>query len=605
MKKFGIIFATLLGMLIVGISCRSEFLEVEPPGSYSEPSLQNAAGVEGMLIAAYAVLDGTWFDSWGEARFNQQSGASNWIWGSVRSDDSYKGTEPNDGADLQQIERFETQPNFGPLNNKWVNGVYDGVGKANVTIRNIALAEDLTPEQAIRIEGEARALRGHFHFEGLKVFGRVPFVDENVGIDIPFAEVKNPEDNNPVNQNFIWSDIEADLQFAYDNLPGTMPNPGRINKYAAGALLAKVFMFQGKWAQAEPILDDIINNGTLANGTPLALMDRFNENFRADMEGSNTESMFAYEASFGDGSISNGNYEHTLNQPHGSNARTACCGFFQPSLNLGNSYQVDANGLPLLDDFNNNDIVTDEGLETDDPFTPEQGPLDPRIDWTIGRRDIPFLDWGINPGSGSLGWVRDPNNGGPYNPVKTVPTFAEFDAQLAGVIDWGFTSMAKNVHIIRYSDVLLLAAEVKAELNKLGEALDLVNQVRARAANEDAWVKLEDGSNAANYQIGLYPAFGSQADALEAIRFERKIELAMEGHRFFDLVRWHVNSDKSALPFDMISYMNDYLAVESSKRPHLVGATFEERHLYAPIPLNVIAQSTVGGVENITQNAGY
>ena len=597
MKKNRILILSVIGLLTVAVSCKDEFLEVDPPGAYSEPSLQNAKGVEGMLIATYSALDGSWFESWGNNRFGQAGGASNWLWGSVTSDDAYKGTEPSDGVSFFQIETFIAQPNVGDFNFKW-GAVFDGIGKANATIRNVEQAGDLTEAQATRILAEARALRGHYHFEGVKVFGRVPFVDETVGIEIAFPEVQNPAPGEP----FIWSDIEADLRFAYTNLPGTMPNPGRINKYAAGALLAKVLMFQGKWSEAEPILDDIYQFGTTASGAPLELMENFNEVFRGDFESSNNEMMFAYEASYGDGSISNGNYEVTLNQPHGSSARTSCCGFHQPSQNLANSFRVDGSGLPFLDTFNDTDIKTDEGVPAGDPFSPETAPLDPRIDWTLGRRGIPFLDWGVNPGS-TGGWVRDPVNGGPYNPVKSVPTFAEFDAQLAGVIDWGFTSSAKNVHIVRYADVLLMRAEVKAELGQLGEATAMINMVRDRADNN--LVRFEDGTVAANYQLGLYGSFASQADALKAIRFERKIELAMEGHRFFDLVRWHMNSSRRALPFDMVAHMNAYLDKERQLRPHLATAVFAERNMYQPIPQSVISQSTVGGVENISQNPGY
>ncbi|MEM6804344.1 MAG: RagB/SusD family nutrient uptake outer membrane protein [Bacteroidota bacterium] len=326
--------------------------------------------------------------------------------------------------------------------------------------------------------------------------------------------------------------------------------------------------------------------------------------FRADKENGNPELMFGYEAAFGDGSISNGNYEYTLNQPHGSNARTACCGFFQPSQNLANSYKVDADGLPMPATFNDADIVTDEGVPATDDFTPETGTLDARIDWTLGRRGIPFQDWGINPGS-TGGWVRNVPNGGVYNPVKSVPSIAEFDAQLAGVINWGFTSSAKNVHIIRFADVLLLAAEVEAELNNLDQAQTYVNRVRARAANPEGFVKLEDGTDAANYIVGQYAGFGSQADALTAIRFERKLELAMEGHRMFDLVRWHRNSSTSALSFDIVSFMNAYFAKEQGKRSHLSGASFSETYIWMPIPTQVISQSFVGGEQNITQNPGY
>ncbi|RMG25782.1 MAG: RagB/SusD family nutrient uptake outer membrane protein [Bacteroidetes bacterium] len=581
-------------MLVLGIACQDEFLDVSPPGSYSAPSLQNAKGVEGMLIATYSALDGSWFENWGNHHFNQSGGASNWVWGAIRSEVAYKGTEESDGVNFNPIERAEVQPGNPVLNDKW-DACYDGIGKANATLQNLEKAKDEFSESDYnRVKAEARFLRGHFHFEAVKVFGRAPYVDETV---TDFPSVKNSD-------QIIWADIENDFRFAYETLPGTMPAAGRVNKYAAGAMLAKVMIYQAKWAEAKPILDDVINNGTTSEGVPLALTPKYHDNFRADKEQGNSELMFGYEASFGDGSISNGNYENTLNQPHGSNARTACCGFFQPSQNLANSFKVDDKGLPMPDTYNDSDIVTDEGVPATDPFTPEQGPLDARIDWTLGRRGIPFLDWGINPGS-TGGWVRNVPNGGPYNPVKTVPTLAEFDAQLAGVINWGFTSSAKNVHIIRFADVLLFAAEVEAELNNLAAATNYVNMVRERAANQDGWVKFEDGTPAANYNVGLYPVFASQADALKAIRFERKLELAMEGHRMFDLVRWHRNSAKSALPFDAVAYMNDYFAKEQIKRAHLAGATFEERYLWMPIPVSVITQSTVGGVQNITQNPGY
>ncbi len=582
--------------LFWSLSCSDEFLEVTPPGSYSTPSLQNARGVEGMLISAYSALDGSWFESWGNAQFNQNGGASNWIWGGVRSDVAYKGTEPSDGVDINPIERAEVQPSNPYLGNKW-NASYDGVGRANAALEALQgedVRAELGEERALQIEGEARFLRAHFIFEAVKVFKNAPFVPEGTQ---DFAAISN-------SAGPPWAELEADLQFAYDNLPDQMSAEGRVNRAAAGAMLGKVYMFQGKYSDALTVFTDVINNGTTSAGTPLALTPRFHDNFRADMEAGNTEIMFAYEASFGDGTIANGNYENTLNQPHGSAARTACCGFFQPSQDLVNSYLVDANGLPMLDTYRSEDFVTDEGVAADADFTPEDSPLDARIDWTVGRRGIPFLDWGINPGSTS-GYVRNVPNGGIYNPVKTVPTIAEFDAALAGVIDWGFTSTAKNVNIIRFADVLLLGAEAAAETGDLGTAVEWVDMVRERAANTNGWVTNEDGSFAANYNVGLYGSFSSQAEALQAIRFERKLELAMEGHRMFDLVRWHENSSSSALAFDAVAYMNDYLSTESEIRNHLSGASFSETYLYMPIPTDVITQSTVEGVQNIVQNPGY
>jgi len=645
MKNVRIISLALV-TLLWGVSCSDDFLKVEPPGSYSEPSLVNAKGVEGMLIATYSALDGSWFENWGNNHFNQNGGASNWIWGSVRADDGYKGTEPTDGPDLTLVWQNELQPTMGYVSNKW-DANYDGIGKANATLRNIQGAADMSDADKIRVEGEARFLRAHFHFEGVKVFGRVPYVDETV---LDFSTIGNSDE-------IIWPQIEADLLFAWNNLDYVMPAPGRANKAAAGAMLAKVYMYQRKWSDAKPILDEVIGSGQTSSGATLALMPNYYHNFRADMELSNTESLFGYEANFGDGSISNGNYEQTLNQPHGSSAPTACCGFFQPSQNLVNSMEVDGvTGLPLLDTFNDVNILEDNGIpsasawdaaltyNTGDGVAVKTGiqtvvytsntdgntgndpassgtwdvawtedittALDSRLDWTVGRRGIPFLDWAgkaDNPGSNG-GYVRDPIFGGPYNPVKTVPTQAEFDASLAGVIDWGFTSSAKNVHIIRLADVLLMSAEVEAELTNLTGALNRVNEVRTRAANSEVVTEADNVTPAANYSVGLYTAaeFGNAQDALKAIRFERKIELAMEGHRFFDLVRWSSNNPynptgSSASEIDMVAYMTAYYAAEAAERTVLSQAEFNANDMLAPIPDDVLTNSQ----GQITQNPGY
>lgn len=592
--KFKYITTVVVAMLLTVISCDESFLEVSPPGSYSEPSLQNLKGVEGMLIAAYSGLDGSWFESWGNNHFNQNGGASNWIWGAMRGDDSYKGTEESDGVDLNPIERHETLPSNPYLNNKW-DACYDGIGKSNAVLRTLAALTDVDAATLARIQGEARFLRAHYHFEAVKVFKNPPFVDETI---TDFPAVKNDVP--------AWASIEADLQYAYDNLPDVMNAAGRANKYAAGAYLAKVMVFQGKWAEAKPILTDVINNGVTAAGTPLALHEKFSDNFSASMESGSPEMIFAYEASYGDGSISNGNYENTLNQPHGSTARTSCCGFFQPSQTLVNAFKTE-NGLPQLDTYNDTDVPSDEGLALTDPFTPYAGDLDPRIDWTVGRRGIPFLDWGEHPGSSGAGYVRKVDNGGPFSPVKTVPRIADFDNNLAGVIDWGFTSSALNVQIMRFADVILMLAEVEAELNNLQAATDLVNQIRRRAANADGFVKTDAGDDAASYVINEYPAFGSQTEALKAIRFERLIELAMEGHRMFDLVRWQEATDagNTAAPFDIVAHLNSYLTKEQADRVHLANASFDKKYMYMPIPERVITQSTVDGVQNIVQNPGF
>jgi hypothetical protein len=384
-----------------------------------------------------------------------------------------------------------------------------------------------------------------------------------------------------------------------------MDNAGRANKWDSGAYLAKLYMFQSKWQEALDLLN-VVKNGTTAAGDAYALVAKYNDNFNTDAEAGNTESVFAYEASALDGTIANGNYENTLNQPHGSSAEYAgCCGFFQPSYSMVNSFKVDGAGLPLFDTYNDSDLLSDEGLLSSAPFTPDATtPLDPRLDWTVGRRGIPYLDWGPHPGNN---WIRQVANGGPFSPIKNVPYLSEKGGTAASV-DWGFTSNATNVKIIRYADILLWLAEAEAEVGSLTNALTLVNQIRTRAANPAGFVP----GSPANYQIGIYATFASKEDALRAIRFERKLEFGMEGHRFFDLVRWDNASKagKTALAFDIVAYLNgkDYLAKElvgPHKRNHLANSTFTAKYKWEPIPDYVTTQTTINGETNVDQSVDW
>jgi starch-binding outer membrane protein, SusD/RagB family len=574
----------------VSMSCSESFLDHEPPGAYSEPALQNKKGMEGLLIAAYSALDGSFFESWDRNFFNQDGGGSNWIWGSIRGAEAYKGTEDTDGVELTPVERHSNPASSPYTLRKW-QACYDGIFKANIVLRNVGIATGLTDEDRTRITGEARFLRGYYHFEAVKVYGVPAYVDETV----PLENYKNI-----TNEESIWPKIEEDLQFAYDNLPEVMGAVGRVNKWAAGAFLGKAYLYQAKWQDARDVLADVVASGKTATGIRYDLNKKFHSNFRITEEANNPEFVFCYEASFGDGSIANGNYENTLNNPHGSSARTGCCGFFQPSQFLVNAYKVSGAGLPLFGSFNNSDLKNDDGLEADAAYTPDlTTAVDPRLDWTVGRRGIPYLDWGKHPGKT---WIRKQSYGGPYSPIKAVAYLSDFNSGLAGTVDWGFVLTAMNVKLMRYSDVLLMLAEAEAELNNPAGALPLVNRVRARAGNTEGFV-----ASGANYSIGTYASFADADAALQAIRFERMLELAMEGHRYFDLVRWHKATEKglTQLPFNIETYLNDYLTKEQVKRYHLSGAVFTMKYLYEPIPEEVITRSTVNGVKNVDQSTDW
>jgi starch-binding outer membrane protein, SusD/RagB family len=155
---------------------------------------------------------------------------------------------------------------------------------------------------------------------------------------------------------------------------------------------------------------------------------------------------------------------------------------------------------------------------------------------------------------------------------------------------WGGEGTSVNYSIIRYAEVLLWAAECEVEIGSLENARALVNIVRQRAVNS---CQVMNGSEpAANYLVGTYSStWTDKAFARNAVRFERRIELALEGHRFFDLVRWGIAA----------TYINKYLQVEQTRIDHIKGATFTAgKNEYFPIP-----QKEIGLNPNLKQNSGY
>ena len=560
-------------------SCKSDFLNQLPQGVYDLASLNNKKGLDGMLINAYATLDGQ--------EGNQNGGASNWLWGSIRGGDAYKGTEPTDMVDANPVMRFEILPGGnGQLDIKFA-AIWDGVGEANVVLKNLPNVKDITPAQAKQVEAEAKFLRAFQHFEGKKAFGNIPYLDET----IEDFKVPNTVGGAYVN---IWPKIEADFKFAYDNLDETVANVGRANKWAAAAFLAKAYMYQNKFAEAKALFDLIIANGKTSRGIKYDLTPNYHTNFRALTE-NNQETVFSIQASYGDGSNTNGNYDNTLNYPHGGSATTekpgACCGFFQPSQNLVNSYRTDAAGLPMPDTYDNVNVTSDELVASSQPFTPYAGTLDPRLDWTVGRRGIPYYDWGVHPGRD---WIRKVDYGGPYSPKKNTYYKADIGS-IAGTVGWGFANNALNYTPMRFADVLLMAAEAEIEVGSLTKAREYINRVRVRAAASPV---LNGATNAANYVVGQYTSeFPSKEEARKIVRFERKLELGMEGHRFFDLVRWGIADVE----------LNAYLTKEGTRRVEaLGGAKFVKgKHEYLPIPAYAITQSIKDGAPTLKQNPGY
>jgi hypothetical protein len=574
MKKIIILSSTVFLVLIS--SCSDSFLDVKPKAALTGAALQNSKGVNSLLTAAYALLDG-WATADGAYR-SYQVGADNWVYGSVASDDAYKGTISGDQPPISLIEQENIASDNIYFRGKW-RGMYDGVARTNDVLQNLAKATDISTTDAAQITAEARFLRGFFHSELVKMYKNVPYIDETI------YDPNNLESTKIPNNTDIYPQIEADIKAAYDVLPKTQAQKGRPTRWAAAALLAKVYLFEKKYAEAKALLEEIVASGQYK------LMDNYHDNFKA-VTNNNAESIFEVEYSVNDGASGgeNGNIGSTLNYPYGGGGVTTCCGFFQPSQNLVNAFKTGADGLPLTDTFNDSDVTNDQGIESTAPFTPYTGTLDPRLDWTVGRRGIPYLDWGVHPGKA---YVRDQSYGGPYSPKKHVMYRSDVGTNtFAG----NPRLNANNYRMIRYSHVLLWLAEIAVEQNDLPAAMGYVNQIRARAAKPTGFVKNADGTPAANYLINLYTVFPDQTYARKAVQFEERLEFAMEGHRRFDLIRWGI-ADQT---------LNAYYTVEGTKRAYLNGVTFVKgKHEYFPIPIQEILNSQVSGQPTLKQNDGY
>ena len=546
------------------VSCSDDFTDINPVGALSDASLQNATGVDLLLVGAYSMLDGIRQNHGADWRI----AADNW-WMDVLADDAHKGSTDGDQADLLALELYTWDTTNPYLENNW-RAIFAGINRSNSVINLINTSDDpslFTVEMA-----QARFLRGHYNFELQKKWVNVPFIsDENFAAS---------EFNQP-NSGPIWSQIEADFAYAAANLPvsrgGTYSEPGRPIRSTAFAYHGKALLYQSKWSEALVSLENTINSGDYA------LASDYFSNWRSD--GENGPGMvFAIQFAADGGQSFQGNRGGTLNMPIGPMTGGLCCGFYQPTQNLANAFQTDSNGLPLSN-WASSDIVNDAGIETAEPFTPHAGNLDPRIDYTIARRGVEFNGFGPFTGKENIR-ASFTDISGPYMTKKNFYTAG--DDSNRGTGGWGEQRTGINYHIIRYADVLLMAAEAAAESGALEKARGYVNQVRLRAKNSPT------ADSGPNYVIDTYnSAWTDVSAARTAVRHERRIELGVEGHRLFDLRRWG----------NMVETLNAYIQHEGRTIPPFAARVnpVSSKHTALPIPLNAI-DSSEGA---LTQNPGH
>jgi hypothetical protein len=554
----------LLSGIILSIASCKKFLDVTPQAVVTEEGVSSPENVDGLVIAAYAWLPH-------EGILNQK--LSPWL-ADIKSDDSYKGGGGiGDQLPWYQWEVFSlNNPSIGNNDGLWY-GQYEGISRCNSALRALNTIDASTYNLKYERIAEMKFLRGYFYLDLKKWYKWIPYYDETVASD-SIAKLPNHPDSAQ-NDLGLWQKIYNDFAAAASVLPETQTDKGRPTKYAAEAEMLECLMWMAyeendqnqvvninkeRLAQALTLADDIINSGKYS------LAPDFAENFLFTYDNQSPESIFEWQYTHSDGTP-NGNLNGgtPLNAPWWP-PYFSCCDFHKASYDMVNAFKVDADGIPMFDNFNDEEITNKQtyfGHNT----------LDPRIGHTVA---IPGLPWKYQQNLlfDSSG-ARDPNNYGYMNSLKE-----NVESDCPGLVNLFWMWNSKNEIAIRYDRILLQKAEILIRLGREKEALPIINEIRQRAANSTGRLKFANGTSTLNYKISLYEdgvnCTWTNAFAWEALMWEDRLEFAMEGVRWYDLVRWGV-----AEPI-----LNAYFAKEYPRgRPWMKDGHFKSgRDEFMPIP---------------------
>lgn len=562
MKKKYLSLLAACSFLFAGCS---DFLDMNPNGILDEESVSGVEQLDKLVISAYSMLGNDHYD----IPFNL------WPYGNVRSDDAYKGGR--DESDIQDFHFYETSSNitvnFGEPDGLWYN-CYIAISRANNALRSLNnVSEQDFPNKKIRI-GECRFIRGHFYFLLKVLFKSIPYIDETVAIE-DYGTISNIALSN----DELWQKIADDFKAAYDNLPESQgTDVGRANKYSAAAYLAKTYLYKAyrqdeKHNVTEINAEDLKQVLTFSNevmSSDYGLEDDFAYNFLPGSYENGKESLFAIQHSTDDGTLYGRlNFSDALNVPM---KFSGSCDFQKPSQNLVNAYKT-VNGLPEFSDYNK----ADYNANTDK--------VDPRLYHTVALPGVPYKYDKKNIFDES--WTRNKAVYGLYSSLKENVALNDPSSVL---ID-PFRANTKNKIVIRYADVVLMRAEALIELDREKEALPLINEIRERAKKSTGLIDYAENMDIALY-VDNVNCNWTKPYAREALRWERRLELAMESQRFFDLVRWGIAD----------SVINTFYKEEAPKRTYYEDAHFEKnRAEYVPIPQQQINFSK----QVYKQNYGY
>lgn len=530
--------------LFAATSC-NDMLDIKPSGQFTSDQITDES-IEGLMASAYAGLESHFFGN------NESFCApiTNWVF-DVRSDDAYKGGGGvSMEANIHQLEISNLTSDNATNYNKWRNNYY-AIARVHQAMNAINASQGLTGKDALI--GELKLLRAYFYFDLIRIFERIPYLTEtSIATETRFDEFTRDE---------IFGFIKQDIKDAWNSLPETQAEEGRFGKYVAAALMAKVSAFTSDWADVIEYSDYVINSGKYE------LYDNFLDMSKIEFN-NRKESIMAIQFSTANNNA-HINWCNLLNTTYSEgNLFGSGDDFFLASQNLVNAFRTDENGLPLFDTFNDVKVTSDY-----------EGNVDPRLDFTVGRIGFPFRGHTYN-----SKWCRAYDVYGEYSGKKGLIDPAS--PEMVQGFPWGASAL--NFCLIRYADILLLKAEALIETNSsLDTARQLINMVRAKADRsiDGSYTPVELNPMKANYYVGQYPAEGwNQEYARKAVRMERRLELAMEGNRWFDLVRWG----------NVLEVVNNYMQSEAKLRPYYEGASISSDEIFLAIPLTEIQNG--GGI---------
>ena len=576
------IYRTICAIFVIcGLTACSDFLEEQvPQATLTQDEVKNPEYIDNVLISAYAGLVSI-----------EDMNASFSLWNyDTRSDDAYVGgSDFSDGEPFHRLEKSTgVMTTDWPFSSIWTR-FYNYLSRVSLSIDILASAdqENATIQQRT---AEMKFLRAYGHFQLKRLFKKIPFVNKPNMQEEDYNNLSNTEYTNDEG----WQQIINDLEDAYAVLPEAQTEKGRPTKAACAAFLAKVYLYKAYrqddassnqvTAINEADLQKVVDytNPAIYTKAGYGLEPDMHNNFRPEEQYENgKESLWAIQYSRNDGTVyGNLNFSYRLIVPCIPKVHDSGCDFYKPSHNLVSAYRTNSDGLPMLDTY------ADEEYTVGSAQT-----VDPRLFVTVGVPGTPYM---FNPSfmiAESNAWSRSGGTFGYFVSLKQNVDPALTDSYLY-LCDSQWASSMNRI-VLRYADVLLMRAEAQAQLGQTSEAIALVNQVRERAAGMATSSVVSNYSNkyGVHYAVGKYIGSYSKDEAMKIIKMERRLELAMESERFFDLVRWG----------DAATVLNKYYSTESEKMNFLSGSQFTaNKNEYLPVPFEQMAASN----GHYTQNCG-